>query len=463
MCGIVLENATGENDYMINGVYKKTGTDSFRFFSKVGSNGIIQEKHCYSSKGGHWEIRGDYWGYRYAAQTTTAGLLHPAAQAVGWEVKVRDPENDKRQYGRPPRSNHPPYNQLGGSEDGHYTELAYKYVDQPVAAYAIYANSSVTLQTLAGDTYNVNFGQLFSNDGGFYEPNFDLDFRQLAAQQYPAVFGAGVSDSKVVVGYRRRLCAPCLWCFWDSCGDNCAEKCGGTGGYLCCFPTSCTTYRRFPKLATVTKPALLTPWSLVPPQRTPDRPPHVPGVVSTHVLDGPNTIFVGGLLTGTDELRAQEVKAILGKCGELRAFHLVMDNATGNSKGFCFCEFVDPMVTELCIQTLNGMEIGGKAWQVQRPNKDSTKRPGGGLLPNVAPDADTVNWTPEKRAHYGYNVDTGIVHTVREMLQFSVKLNQPWSVVFDHQGGGGSGGGGNDRDNRPIRDQPRRLLSQSNI
>ena len=121
------------------------------------------------------------------------------------------------------------------------------------------------------------------------------------------------------------------------------------------------------------------------PQRTPDRPPHVPGVVSTHVPDGPNKIFVGGLPTGADQLGAEQVKEILGQFGELRAFHLVMDNATGNSKGFCFCEFVDPEVTELCIQTLNGMDIGGKAWQVQRSNKGSTKRPGGGLLGGPPP------------------------------------------------------------------------------
>ena len=50
VCGIVLANATGVNDCTINGVYKKTGTDSdlpviSPIFSKVGSGGIIQEKH----------------------------------------------------------------------------------------------------------------------------------------------------------------------------------------------------------------------------------------------------------------------------------------------------------------------------------------------------------------------------------------------------------------------------------
>ena len=252
---------------------------------------------------------------------------------------MRDPKNDEEIYIRQEEV-----------DASYYTKLAYKNVDQPVAAYAIYTNSSVTLQTLAGDTYNVNFGQHFHNDGEFYEPNFDLDFRQLAAQQYPAVFGAGVSDSKVVVGYRRRFCYPYLCCLLGMYEGGCGTAvpcsynvchqlmCCDDNTHLCCFP----------KLATVTKPALLTPWSLVP--------------------------------------------------------------------------------------------------------------------PTVAPDADTVKWTPDKRAHYGYDVDTGIVNTVREVLQFSVKLDQPWTVVFDHQGGGGGGGGGgSDSDNIPIRDQPRRFLSQSHV
>jgi len=116
------------------------------------------------------------------------------------------------------------------------------------------------------------------------------------------------------------------------------------------------------------------PGQAPPPQRTPDRPAHVPGVVSTHVPDGPNKIFIGGLPTGEEQLGSDQVKEILGQFGELRAFHLVLDNATGNSKGFCFCEFLDPEVTEVCIQTLNGMDIGGKAWQVQRSNKGGIKR-----------------------------------------------------------------------------------------
>ena len=32
--------------------------------------------------------------------------------------------------------------------------------------------------------------------------------------------------------------------------------------------------------------------------------------------------------------------------GQLRSFNLVMDTGTGMSKGFAFCEYLDPLVTD---------------------------------------------------------------------------------------------------------------------
>jgi len=32
--------------------------------------------------------------------------------------------------------------------------------------------------------------------------------------------------------------------------------------------------------------------------------------------------------------------------GQLRSFNLVMDTSTGMSKGFAFCEYLDPLVTD---------------------------------------------------------------------------------------------------------------------
>ena len=40
------------------------------------------------------------------------------------------------------------------------------------------------------------------------------------------------------------------------------------------------------------------------------------------------------------------MKELLISFGPLKAFNLVKDNATGLSKGFAFCEYVDPNVTD---------------------------------------------------------------------------------------------------------------------
>jgi len=44
------------------------------------------------------------------------------------------------------------------------------------------------------------------------------------------------------------------------------------------------------------------------------------------------------------------VKELLSAFGELRAFNLVKDSATGLSKGYAFCEYVDIGITDVvCI------------------------------------------------------------------------------------------------------------------
>jgi splicing factor U2AF subunit len=56
---------------------------------------------------------------------------------------------------------------------------------------------------------------------------------------------------------------------------------------------------------------------------------HVPGLVSTNVPDTPNKIYVGGLPT---YLNDDQVTELLKSFGELRAFNLVKDTQTGQSK-----------------------------------------------------------------------------------------------------------------------------------
>lgn len=106
---------------------------------------------------------------------------------------------------------------------------------------------------------------------------------------------------------------------------------------------------------------------VLPPKRI-----HVPGVVSTNVPDGPNKIYIGSIPTYLNE---DQVMELLKAFGELRAFNLVKEAGNGASKGFGFCEYVDPNLTDIACQGLNDMELGDRKLIVQRASTGSDKRP----------------------------------------------------------------------------------------
>ncbi|KAJ7245108.1 hypothetical protein B0H12DRAFT_788593 [Mycena haematopus] len=109
---------------------------------------------------------------------------------------------------------------------------------------------------------------------------------------------------------------------------------------------------------------------------------HVPGVVSTNVPDTINKVFVGGLPAYLNE---EQVMELLKSFGELKAFNLVRENGNGASKGFAFFEYVDTAVTDVAIQSLNGMELGDKFLVVQRASVGA--KPGmPGMIPNLPYD-----------------------------------------------------------------------------
>ncbi len=74
-------------------------------------------------------------------------------------------------------------------------------------------------------------------------------------------------------------------------------------------------------------------------------------------------VFCGGL---PYTLTETEVKELLAVYGPLRAFHLVKDKDSNQSKGFCFFEYVNPVVTDEAVKGLNGLEIRGKTLTVRR-------------------------------------------------------------------------------------------------
>nr|AAT85577.1 U2 small nuclear ribonucleoprotein auxiliary factor large subunit [Alvinella pompejana] len=105
----------------------------------------------------------------------------------------------------------------------------------------------------------------------------------------------------------------------------------------------------------------------------------VPGVVSTVVQDSAHKIFIGGL---PNYLNEDQVKELLTSFGLLKAFNLVKDSATGLSKGYAFCEYLDPSITDQACAGLNGMQLGDEKLIVQRASVGAKNAQGG---PNVLP------------------------------------------------------------------------------
>uniref|UniRef100_A0A1A9W317 Splicing factor U2AF subunit n=1 Tax=Glossina brevipalpis TaxID=37001 RepID=A0A1A9W317_9MUSC len=98
-------------------------------------------------------------------------------------------------------------------------------------------------------------------------------------------------------------------------------------------------------------------------ESTPVAQPVANGVISAVVPDSPHKIFIGGL---PNYLNEDQVKELLLSFGQLRAFNLVKDAATGLSKGYAFCEYIDHSITDQAIAGLNGMQLGDKKLIVQR-------------------------------------------------------------------------------------------------
>ena len=101
-----------------------------------------------------------------------------------------------------------------------------------------------------------------------------------------------------------------------------------------------------------------------------DEAPHEPGVTSSVVPDTPNKISVSNIPTYlTDEL----VTELLVSFGELKAFVLIKDRSTEESRGIAFCEYVDPAATDIAVEGLNGMELADKHLKVQRASIGNTQ------------------------------------------------------------------------------------------
>ncbi|KAJ2824338.1 hypothetical protein FBU31_004023 [Coemansia sp. 'formosensis'] len=147
------------------------------------------------------------------------------------------------------------------------------------------------------------------------------------------------------------------------------------------------------------------PKDYIPPAGQPEPTPpviSVPGVISNTVPDSPNKVYVGGL---PSYITADQVIELLRAFGELKSFNLVKDSVSRMSRGFAFCEFADPNITDLACSGLNGMELGDRRLVAQRASVGSK---GGNPLPGMAPPQHQMpsQAYPSQPTH-GYQQDYG--------------------------------------------------------
>ncbi|KAK7609976.1 splicing factor u2af large subunit [Phyllosticta paracitricarpa] len=90
---------------------------------------------------------------------------------------------------------------------------------------------------------------------------------------------------------------------------------------------------------------------------------HQEGVISNKVKDSPQKIMVTNLPTALMEEQAHE---LLGSFGELKAFAMVKDSGTDQSRGIAFCEYLDPAATDIAVEGLNNMQISDQYIKVQK-------------------------------------------------------------------------------------------------
>jgi splicing factor U2AF subunit len=83
----------------------------------------------------------------------------------------------------------------------------------------------------------------------------------------------------------------------------------------------------------------------------------ITGSAATSIPDGPNKIYIGNVPVNLGE---EQVRELLEAFGALKAFHLLRDPATRLSKGYGYCEYVDPAATPIAVEGLHNLPIGDK-------------------------------------------------------------------------------------------------------
>jgi len=89
-------------------------------------------------------------------------------------------------------------------------------------------------------------------------------------------------------------------------------------------------------------------------------------------------IYVGNLPYSTAD---DDLKGLFAAYGEVASARVVVDRATGQSKGFGFVEMADRAQAQKAIEALNGYDVDGRKLRVNesqpKPREDRGSRGGG--------------------------------------------------------------------------------------
>jgi len=135
-----------------------------------------------------------------------------------------------------------------------------------------------------------------------------------------------------------------------------------------------------------------------PPNYNPSRAPKsVPrlnlsrlGIVSNHVPNGPNKLYIGGI---PYNLKEPQVRELLETYGPLRGLFLSFDPVTGLTKGYAFATYENESVTDAAIQGLHGLQIGDRTLVVRRHDAALNQKSDQGSFDTIVKEPKTARAT----------------------------------------------------------------------
>ncbi|KAI9321826.1 hypothetical protein BX666DRAFT_2023914 [Dichotomocladium elegans] len=93
--------------------------------------------------------------------------------------------------------------------------------------------------------------------------------------------------------------------------------------------------------------------------------PHIASGVDVRTLSVLSRIYVGSI---NFELNESHVRAVFRQFGPIKSVSMSVDPSTMRHKGFCFIEYEAPEAAQMAVDTMHGVDLGGRQLKVGRPN-----------------------------------------------------------------------------------------------